>query len=59
MLFIQIDSSENWEPASISLRRSGYQIKMGNTEAVVIAEKYSRELSVCALVRSQLTDDGT
>ncbi|XP_022948179.1 uncharacterized protein LOC111451815 isoform X2 [Cucurbita moschata] len=38
--------SENWEPASISLRRSGYQIKMGNTDAVVIAEKYSRELSL-------------
>lgn len=45
--FVQIDSSDNWESASISLRRSGYQIKMGHTEAVVIAEKYSRELSVC------------
>ncbi|KAL0547989.1 hypothetical protein IC582_012428 [Cucumis melo] len=45
-VLLLIDSSENWEPASISLRRSGYQIKMGNTEAVVIAEKYSRELSL-------------
>ncbi|XP_022147034.1 uncharacterized protein LOC111016067 isoform X2 [Momordica charantia] len=45
-VLLLIDSSENWEPASISLRRSGYQIKMGNTESVVIAEKYSRELSM-------------
>ncbi|XP_023526135.1 uncharacterized protein LOC111789703 isoform X4 [Cucurbita pepo subsp. pepo] len=45
-VLLLIDLSENWEPASISLRRSGYQIKMGNTEVVVIAEKYSRELSL-------------
>lgn len=45
-VLLLIDSSENWEQASISLRRFGYQIKMGNTEVVVIAEKYSRELSL-------------
>lgn len=45
-----MDSSENWEPAALILRRSGYQIKINSTEAVVIAEKFSKELSVCSLL---------
>ncbi|PQQ04115.1 hypothetical protein Pyn_34104 [Prunus yedoensis var. nudiflora] len=41
-----MDSSENWEPAALILRRSGYQIKINSTEPVVIAEKFSKELSI-------------
>ncbi|ONI21941.1 hypothetical protein PRUPE_2G098900 [Prunus persica] len=41
-----MDSSENWEPAALILRRSSYQIKINSTEAVVIAEKFSKELSI-------------
>ncbi|KAK7287279.1 hypothetical protein RIF29_00482 [Crotalaria pallida] len=41
-----MDSSENWEPATLFLRRSGYQIKINGTEAVVVAEKFSKDLSI-------------
>ncbi|XP_019465378.1 PREDICTED: uncharacterized protein LOC109363574 [Lupinus angustifolius] len=40
------DSSENWEPATLILRRSGYEIKINATEAVVVAEKFSKDLSI-------------
>lgn len=41
-----MDSSESWEPATVILKRSSYQIKTNNVEAVVISEKYSKELLV-------------
>lgn len=41
-----MDSSENWEPTTLILRRSTYQVKVNKTEAVVIAEKFSKDLSV-------------
>ncbi|KAJ4841811.1 hypothetical protein Tsubulata_001717 [Turnera subulata] len=40
------DSSDNWEPATLILRRSGYQIKSNNKEAVVIAERFSKDQSI-------------
>lgn len=45
-LFRKMDSSESWEPATVILKRSSYQIKTNNGEAVVISEKYSKELQV-------------
>jgi len=42
-----MDSSENWEQATLFLRRSGYQIKISGTEAAVVSEKFSKDLSVC------------
>jgi hypothetical protein len=41
-----MDSSESWEPATVVLKRSSYQIKTNTTEAVVISEKYSKELQI-------------
>ncbi|XP_028787291.1 uncharacterized protein LOC114743258 isoform X1 [Neltuma alba] len=41
-----MDSSENWEPATLFLRRSGYQIKINRSEEVVVEEKFSSELSI-------------
>ncbi|KAH6772892.1 hypothetical protein C2S51_011296 [Perilla frutescens var. frutescens] len=43
---IILDSSENWEPATLFLRRSGFQIKDGSKQDVIISEKYSKELSI-------------
>lgn len=45
-----MDSADNWEPATLFLRRSGYQIKINSTEALVNAEKFSNDLSVCSLL---------
>lgn len=42
-----MDSSENWEQATLFLRRSGYQIKISGTEGPVVTEKFSKDLSVC------------
>ncbi|XP_048632199.1 uncharacterized protein LOC106438961 isoform X3 [Brassica napus] len=41
-----MDSTESWEPASVILKRSSYQIKTNNGEAIVISEKYSKELLI-------------
>uniref|UniRef100_A0A1J3H980 Uncharacterized protein n=2 Tax=Noccaea caerulescens TaxID=107243 RepID=A0A1J3H980_NOCCA len=42
-----MDSSESWEPATVILKRSNYQIKTSsNVEAMVISEKYSKELLI-------------
>ncbi|CAH2055197.1 unnamed protein product [Thlaspi arvense] len=41
-----MDSTESWEPATVILKRSSYQIKTNNVEAVVISEKYSKELLI-------------
>lgn len=45
----QMDSSEEWEPATMVLRRSSYQIRINSTDAVLIQEKFSKELSVRSL----------
>ncbi|CAE5965993.1 unnamed protein product [Arabidopsis arenosa] len=39
-----MDSSESWEPATVILKRSSYQIKTNTTD--VISEKYSKELQI-------------
>ncbi|KAG2720766.1 hypothetical protein I3843_02G041200 [Carya illinoinensis] len=44
-VLLLVDTSENWEPTTLSLKRSSYQIKINSTEAVVIAEKFSKDLS--------------
>uniref|UniRef100_A0A3Q7IE13 Uncharacterized protein n=1 Tax=Solanum lycopersicum TaxID=4081 RepID=A0A3Q7IE13_SOLLC len=44
-----VDSSENWEPVTIFLLRSSFQVKVHRTQAVVIVENFSKELSVKAL----------
>lgn len=41
-----VDSSENWEPVTIFLRRSSFQVKVHRTQAVVIMETISKELSI-------------
>lgn len=41
-----VDSSENWEPVTIFLRRSSFQVKVHRTQAVVIEEIFSKELSI-------------
>ncbi|XP_031255725.1 uncharacterized protein LOC116113702 isoform X2 [Pistacia vera] len=41
-----MDSSENWEPAILILGRSSYQVRINTTEAVVIEEKFSKDLSI-------------
>ncbi|CAI9103358.1 OLC1v1001822C1 [Oldenlandia corymbosa var. corymbosa] len=41
-----IDSSENWETATLFVRRSSFQVKVYRTQAVVIAEKFSRDLAI-------------
>ncbi|KAJ7969334.1 Carcinoembryonic antigen-related cell adhesion molecule 20 [Quillaja saponaria] len=45
-VLLLIDSSDDWEPTTLFLRRSGYQIKINSTEAVLITEKISKELSI-------------
>ncbi|EPS73084.1 hypothetical protein M569_01668, partial [Genlisea aurea] len=45
-VLVILDSSENWEPASIVLRRSGYQVKVEKKQEPLISEKYSKELSI-------------
>ncbi|XP_044481673.1 uncharacterized protein LOC123208309 isoform X2 [Mangifera indica] len=41
-----LDSSENWEPTTLILRRSSYQVRINTTEALVIEEKFSKDLSI-------------
>ncbi|OAY41823.1 uncharacterized protein LOC110622930 isoform X4 [Manihot esculenta] len=40
------DSSDHWKSATLILQRSHYQIKSISEEVVLIAEKYSRNLSI-------------
>lgn len=42
----QMDSSDDWEPATLVLRRSGYQIRINSKDAVLYEERFSKELSV-------------
>lgn len=42
-----MDSSDHWEAATLILKRTGYQIQIDKTQAVVVSEKYSNDLAVC------------
>lgn len=46
VMLLQIDSSEAWVQTTMFLRRSGYQIKVSQTDHIVIEEKYSPELYI-------------
>ncbi|XP_015895448.3 uncharacterized protein LOC107429267 isoform X4 [Ziziphus jujuba] len=41
-----MESSENWEASTLTLRRSNYQIKINSTEDIVIQNKFSEDLSI-------------
>uniref|UniRef100_A0A2P2M695 Uncharacterized protein LOC105115869 isoform X6 n=2 Tax=Rhizophora mucronata TaxID=61149 RepID=A0A2P2M695_RHIMU len=45
-ILLLTDSLDNWEPATLISRWSGYQIKCNSMETVVIAEKFSKELLI-------------
>ncbi|KAF3336001.1 hypothetical protein FCM35_KLT20508 [Carex littledalei] len=45
-IFSLVDSSDDWELALLTLKRSTYQIKIQSTDSVIIEEKYSSELSM-------------
>lgn len=45
VLFL-MDSYDKWESAALVLRHSGYQIMINRTEEVVIAENFSRDLTI-------------
>ncbi|KAL0379989.1 UNVERIFIED_CONTAM: hypothetical protein Sangu_0063200 [Sesamum angustifolium] len=47
-VLILLDSSENWEPATLFMRRSGFQVKVERNQDVVISEKYSKDLLIQA-----------
>lgn len=40
------DSSETWEPTTLILKRSGYQIKDNKSQDTLIGEKFSKDLSI-------------
>ncbi|GAB4862046.1 hypothetical protein Ancab_037300 [Ancistrocladus abbreviatus] len=41
-----MDSPENWEPATLILRRSGFQVKINRIDVIQIQEKFSKDLSI-------------
>ncbi|KAK4768722.1 hypothetical protein SAY87_003863 [Trapa incisa] len=41
-----VDSSETWEPASLSLKLSSYEIKLNSTGDSVVSEKFSKEFLI-------------
>lgn len=43
---ILLDSSENWQPATLSLRRSGFQVKVDRKPDPIISEKYTKDLLI-------------
>ncbi|KAL3815196.1 hypothetical protein ACJIZ3_016464 [Penstemon smallii] len=45
-VLILLDSSENWEPATLFLRRSGFQVKVERNQDAVITEKYTKDLLI-------------
>lgn len=45
-VLLLIDSTEAWEQASLTLKRTGFQIKLNSTDAVVMEEKYSPDLHI-------------
>ncbi|KAH7848035.1 hypothetical protein Vadar_033068 [Vaccinium darrowii] len=46
LLFQQMDSSETWEPTTLILKQSGYQIKDSKSPDTLIAEKFPKDLSI-------------
>lgn len=38
-----------WEPATLAIKREGYNIKYGGSSGVVVTEKFSPNTSVCFL----------
>ncbi|KAF7137891.1 hypothetical protein RHSIM_Rhsim07G0043400 [Rhododendron simsii] len=46
-ILLLMDDSETWEPTTLVLKRSGYQIKDNRSQETLIAEKFSKDLSVC------------
>lgn len=45
-VLLWVDSSENWEPATLTLKRAGYEVKSGGSEGVIISEKFSKDVSI-------------
>lgn len=45
-VLVLLDSLEQWEQATFSLRRSSFQVKLNKTENVQIAEKFSENMSI-------------
>lgn len=45
-VLLLVDSAENWEQTTFTLRRSNYQIRINRTQEIVIDEKYSSDLSI-------------
>ncbi|KAI8545598.1 hypothetical protein RHMOL_Rhmol07G0051800 [Rhododendron molle] len=43
-ILLLMDSSEFWEPTTLILKRSGYQIKDNNSQDTLIAEKFSKDI---------------
>lgn len=41
-----LESSDNWEPATLSLKRSGYQVNLNRNQELIIGEKFSNDLSI-------------
>ncbi|KAF3447576.1 hypothetical protein FNV43_RR12763 [Rhamnella rubrinervis] len=62
-VLLLMDSSDNWESSTITLRRSSYQIKINSTEETAIQNKFSKDLSIkvpCGLsTQFVLTSDGS
>ncbi|KAJ9558568.1 hypothetical protein OSB04_013182 [Centaurea solstitialis] len=45
-VLLLMDSPDNWEQTTLSLTRSGYEIKVNRTQDIFIHEEYSNDLSV-------------
>ncbi|XP_058225069.1 uncharacterized protein LOC131334180 isoform X2 [Rhododendron vialii] len=45
-ILLLMDASETWEPTTLVLKRSGYQIKDNRSQETLIAEKFSKDLSI-------------
>ncbi|KAG5538857.1 hypothetical protein RHGRI_019408 [Rhododendron griersonianum] len=45
-ILLLMDASETWEPTTLVLKRSGYQIKDNIYQETLIAEKFSKDLSI-------------
>lgn len=45
-VLLLMDSSESWESAILNLKSSNYQVNLNRNQALVIAEKFSKDLSI-------------
>ncbi|XP_023772713.1 uncharacterized protein LOC111921384 isoform X1 [Lactuca sativa] len=45
-ILLLMDSSENWEQTTFSLRRSNYQVKINRTQEIFIQGKYTNDVSI-------------